>query len=411
MHKTTRLLVKGICIGTLAASGWVHAQIQSGGARKVTEPATTAEGVALGVPVALPRGAATSTGLASRAAPVAGSPVTFASGKPAINYRPEDLHGANDPIQREASPSANAARSAAAPGREFAPAPGTLRANLPPVGAQEWKRVTGSRTWPTNLNQGVSASGTSTTGSKTLSTSSGDVSAMRISGDANALGPASIAELARSLRNNPDLIYQYVRNNVEYYPNFGVQKGALGAVLDNQGTAHDQAMLMVQLLRASGYTANYVLGVAKITGAQMTEWWGVDTSSVCGVLGLLGQTQTPIYEINATSGGSCPGLSAAMTDVSFDHVWVKVNIGGTDYVFDPSYKPHTFKTGIDLASASTTGYNAATYLSSAQSGATITADYVQNINRTNIRNNLTTYANNLANYLRANKPAATLDGA
>ncbi|RSZ30580.1 RHS repeat protein [Variovorax beijingensis] len=409
MHKTTRLLVKGICIGTLAASGWVHAQIQSGGARKVTEPATTAEGVALGVPVALPRGAATSTGLASRAAPVAGSPVTFASGKPAINYRPEDLHGANDPIQREASPSANAARSAAAPGREFAPAPGTLRANLPPVSAQEWKRVTGSRTWPANLNQGVSASGTSTTGSKTLSTSSGDVSAMRISGDANALGPASIAELARSLRNNPDLIYQYVRNNVEYYPNFGVQKGALGAVLDNQGTAHDQAMLMVQLLRASGYTANYVLGVAKITGAQMTEWWGVDTSSVCGVLGLLGQTQTPIYEINATSGGSCPGLSAAMTDVSFDHVWVKVNIGGTDYVFDPSYKPHTFKTGIDLASASTTGYNAATYLSSAQSGATITADYVQNINRTNIRNNLTTYANNLANYLRANKPAATLD--
>lgn len=409
MHKTTRLLVKGICIGTLAASGWVHAQIQSGGARKVAEPATTAEGVALGVPIALPGSAATSTGLATRAAPVAGSPVTFASGKPAINYRPEDLHGANDPIQREASPSASAARSAAAPGREFAPAPGTLRANLPPVSAQEWKRITGSRTWPANLNQGVSASGTSTTGSKTLSTSSGDVSAMRISGDASALGPASIAELARSLRNNPDLIYQYVRNNVEYYPNFGVQKGGLGAVLDNQGTAHDQAMLMVQLLRASGYTANYVLGVAKITGAQMTEWWGVDTSSVCGVLGLLGQTQTPIYEINATSGGSCPGLSAAMTDVSFEHVWVQVNIGGTNYVFDPSYKPHTFKTGIDLASASTTGYNAATYLSSAQSGATISADYVQNINRTNIRNNLTTYANNLANYLRANKPAATLD--
>jgi len=409
MHKTTRLLVSSICIGTLAASGWVHAQIQGGTARKAFEPATTSEGVALGVPVALPQSATASTRLASRAAAAVGSPVTFASGKPAINYRPEDLHGANDPVQREARPAGSAARSAAASGQEFAPAPGTLRANLPPVSAQEWKRITGSRTWPANLNQGVSTSSTTTISSKNLSTSSGDVSAMRISGDANALGPASITELARSLRNNPDLIYQYVRNNIEYYPNYGVQKGALGAVLDNQGTAHDQAMLMVQLLRASGYTANYVLGVAKITGAQMNEWWGVDTSSVCGVLGLLGQTQTPIYEINATSGGSCPGLSAAMTDVSFDHVWVKVNIGGTDYVFDPSYKPHTFKTGIDLASASTTGYNAATYLSSAQSGATIAADYVQNINRTNIRNNLTTYANNLANYLRANKPAATLD--
>ncbi|MDP9877263.1 RHS repeat-associated protein [Variovorax boronicumulans] len=409
--KTTRTLIGGLFMGLLAASGLASAQIQSGATRKFVAPSTASEGVALGVPLALPQRGTVSTGQASKAAAVVGSPVTFASGKPALNYRPEDLHGPSDPIRREASPSGITARSPAAAGQEFAPAPGTLRANLPPVSAQDWKRITGSRALPANLNQGVAAPGAANSSrlSKSSGTSTGDVSAVRISGDANALGPASIAELARSLRNHPDLIYQYVRNNIEYYPNFGVQKGALGAVLDNQGTAHDQAMLMVQLLRASGYTANYVLGVAKITGAQMNEWWGVNTSSVCGVLGLLGQTQTPIYEINATTAGSCPGLVAAMTDVSFEHVWVKVNIEGADYFFDPSYKPHTFKTGIDLASASTTGYNAATYLSSAQTGATITADYVQNINRTNIRNNLTTYANNLTNYLRVNKPAATLD--
>ncbi|MCQ4437650.1 hypothetical protein NO135_21880, partial [Clostridioides difficile] len=46
---------------------------------------------------------------------------------------------------------------------------------------------------------------------------------------------------------------------------------------------------------------------------------------------------------------------------------------------------------------------------SAKSGATSTADYAQNITRTNIRNNLTTYANNLATYLRSNMPAATVD--
>ncbi|WP_345537551.1 RHS repeat-associated core domain-containing protein, partial [Variovorax defluvii] len=193
----------------------------------------------------------------------------------------------------------------------------------------------------------------------------------------------------------------------EYYPTFGIQKGALGAVLDNQATAHDQATLMVELLRASSIEANYVRGIVKLSAAQLAEWWGVNTANVCGVLSLLGQAQIPVYEINATSAGSCPGLNAALTDLSIEHVWVKAKINGSWYVFDPSYKPHTFKTGIDLAGAA--GYSAANYLSSAQSGATVATDYVQNIHRANIRSNLATYATTLASYLRTNKPAATLD--
>ncbi len=56
-------------------------------------------------------------------------------------------------------------------------------------------------------------------------------------------GPASIAELARSLKNDPDLIFQYVYNNIEYYPVFGEQKGALGTIIDGSGTDFDQAVL------------------------------------------------------------------------------------------------------------------------------------------------------------------------
>ncbi|MCM3513616.1 transglutaminase-like domain-containing protein, partial [Carnobacterium inhibens] len=94
-------------------------------------------------------------------------------------------------------------------------------------------------------------------------------------------GPASIAELARALNYNPDVIYQYVRNNVEVYPVYGTQKGSFGAVLDNQGTVYDQAMLMVDLLRASGYTASFTTGVIKYTAAQFNTLYGVDTSNVC----------------------------------------------------------------------------------------------------------------------------------
>ena len=78
-------------------------------------------------------------------------------------------------------------------------------------------------------------------------------------------------------------------------------------MLDNQATAHDQATLMVELLRASGVEANYVRGIAKLSAAQLAEWWGVSTANACGVLSLLGQAQIPVYEINATSAGSCPG--------------------------------------------------------------------------------------------------------
>lgn len=360
MSKSARVWVAGLCIGASAISGTAVAQVAP---RKVA----VSQPVGLGVPVVVPQAIKATLSPAARVATGAGSPVTFTSGQPAIRYSPNDLPSASDPVRREASAVASTAAAPGTSAKTFAPAPGTIRANMSPVTGAEAKRILQTRSFPASLNQGATTPNTRTGKTSTTQT----LSAARVGGDANALGPASIAELARSLRNHPDLIYQYIRNNIEYYPTFGVQKGALGTILDNQGTAYDQATLMVELLRASGLTANYVQGVIKITAAQMTEWYGIDTSSVCGVLGLLGQAQIPIYGINATSAGSCPGLSAAMTDVSLEHIWVKVNIGGTNYVFDPSYKPHTFKTGIDLASSSTTGYDAATYLSSATSGATV----------------------------------------
>ncbi len=403
MTKLARACAVAVAVATSLAGGNAAAQIQGGVARKAAPPA-----VALGVPVAKSTSTISqrsSVGASARS----GSSLSFTSGQPALRYQAADLPTAKDPVRREAVKdgakeahvSARGASATPTTTGEFAPAPGVLRANMPPVTFADAERVLKTRVLPANVNQGVTAA------PKTAKTST--LARMKIAGDAAASGPASIAELARSLRNHPDLIYQYVRNNVEYYPTFGAQKGALGAVLDNQATAHDQAALMVELLRASGLEANYVRGIAKLSAAQLSEWWGVNTANACGVLSLLGQAQIPVYEINATTAGSCPGTVAALTDVSIEHVWVKTRINGSWYVFDPSYKPHTFKSGIDLASASTTGYDAATYQSAAQSGATVSTDYVQNLNRTNIRNNLNTYATQLATYLRANKPAGTLD--
>jgi YD repeat-containing protein len=219
-------------------------------------------------------------------------------------------------------------------------------------------------------------------------------------------GPASVEELARALRYHPDLIYQYVRNNIEIEPVRGIHKGALGTILDNVGSASDQAQLMVSLLRASGYDARFVRGVIKLSAQQLADWYGVPTDNACAVVGLLGQGQIPIYSINATQAGNCPGLNASLTDVSIEHLWVKVNIGGTWYQFDPSYKPHVVKSGVDLGVAA--GYSAASFLSTATSGATVTPDQVRGLNRNGIRSELQRLSTNLAGWIRKNKPTATI---
>lgn len=285
--------------------------------------------------------------------------------------------------------------------------PGVSRVVLPPVGSEESEAAIRSRPAIQNLNPGVVALGEQTRALRARAKA--DVGVQRVAGDAAPQAPASIVELARSLRNDVDLIYEHVRNNVEFVPMWGVKKGPFGTILDNQGTSFDQAALMVELLRASGYTASYVKGRISLTAAQVGDWLGVDTANACAVLGVFANGRIPIGSFTATASTSCPGGTAALVGVKVDHVWVKVVVGGTSYFFDPSYKPHTRKAGIDLVTA--TGYNAATYLGAATSGATTTADYIQNPNRTNVRNNLANYANNLASYLRTNRPAATLDDA
>lgn len=305
--------------------------------------------------------------------------------------------GGGQPAVQPAQAAQPQAAVQGAPAAAEGPQPGVNRAIMPPVTPAESEQAIRSRKLPANLNRGVSAGQPGTV----------TMAAAPVSATAAPAGPASIAELARALKNDPDLIYEYVRNNIEYYPVWGVQKGALGAILDNQGTAYDQAALMVSLLRQAGYTASYVKGRINLTAAQVNTWLGVPTTNVCAVLNLLAQGQVPIASVTASAAGSCPGSTAALVSMKIDHVWVKATIGGTNYYFDPSFKPHTLKTGINLATAS--GYSAASYLTAARTGATVTADYVQAINRTNIRANLTSYATNLTNYLRTNNPTGVLE--
>src|SRR5690242_2021420 len=72
--------------------------------------------------------------------------------------------------------------------------------------------------------------------------------------------PAEIATLAASLKCDPDLIFEYVYNNIEFEPLYGSNKGALGTLLDQRGDDMDQAQLLAALLSNAGFAPTYIQG-------------------------------------------------------------------------------------------------------------------------------------------------------
>lgn len=202
-----------------------------------------------------------------------------------------------------------------------------------------------------------------------------------------------ITALARALKNDPRLIYEYVRNNVDYDPYFGSLKGATLTYLDGSGNDFDQASLMIALLRASNITAQYVYGTMMIPAygdanqKDMQHWLGVDANN------------TVIS--NVLSNGGIPGSQSGANWI-VDRVWVQATISGTNYLFDPAFKPHQTTSGINLHN--TMGYDKSALLSAV--GGTVGTDYVQNLNEASLKSTLDGYTLNLANYIRANYPNA-----
>lgn len=85
---------------------------------------------------------------------------------------------------------------------------------------------------------------------------------------AQAQADPRIAALASQLANDPAAMYAYVRDNVgiDLYP--GNLRGARGTLASKAANALDRASLLVDLLRAAGYTARYVQGTLSDADAR-----------------------------------------------------------------------------------------------------------------------------------------------
>ena len=214
-------------------------------------------------------------------------------------------------------------------------------------------------------------------------------------------GPASIVELSRALNvenNGPQLMYEWVYSNIEWEPGWGLNKGPVGSIADGLGNQFDQSALLAALLRQAGFTAHIVMGTIRLNESQFNAWFGTD--SIWAARNYCFNLFIPVV--------TEPTWDGTTYYMDIKHVWVRWIDGANTWNFDPSVKSYTRKTGrTDLDTI--LGYNAATFMSNAQSGASVTTDYAQNLNRANVRSDLTTFSTNLANWIKANDPDAQVD--
>jgi hypothetical protein len=208
--------------------------------------------------------------------------------------------------------------------------------------------------------------------------------------------PTPIVALSSALKCDPDLIFEYVYDNIEFEPLCGSNKGALGTLLDRRGDDADQAILLASLLDAAGYSAQtqFAWAAIRLTGAQISNWLGVKNDTVA-IEELLAGGGIPIKNPTPNSDGTLDYIDVA-------HFGVALELSGITYFFDPSYKQHTIVSGISSL-ASALGYNRTQFL--ADAGGTIDSVSISNVNRAGLRADLESYANNLVNYVNQNNRA------
>ena len=162
------------------------------------------------------------------------------------------------------------------------------------------------------------------------------------------LDPA-LAETARVLDNDWQKIYFFVRDVVHHVPSRGFMRGAARTLLDQEGNSADQALLLVTLLRMSGYTATIVYSspdydtgnggaVAPVSGDSL----GYDVASWLGC--------------EATGEAAWRALNSAGLDrivwsdgyVSFEHYWVALQTEDGWLDLDPSFKPQDVTPSRDI---------------------------------------------------------------
>jgi len=223
---------------------------------------------------------------------------------------------------------------------------------------------------------------------------------------------AEVQELARALRYDPDLIFEWVYDNVRFNPVFGMQKGALGAVLDRDGTAFDQVDLARQLLEeantadvATTISSSIEIGTLTLSGAEFDDWTGIsDAGAACSFLAAGG------FPARVNGATDCSTLSGGISSVEMGHARLRAIVDGQVEIWDPAYRINQHFSGLNLQSAM--GFASDSTLSTVTAGASTGSisgvPYISSLNESALAQQLQQRASALETYLENNAFDASL---
>ncbi len=162
---------------------------------------------------------------------------------------------------------------------------------------------------------------------------------------------ADIDQRLSEIGSEPQAIYQWVHDTIDYLPTYGSIQGSRGTLDNRQGNPMDTASLLMALLRSAEIPARYAYGTVDIPAVQAINWLKVTTVEQAGELLLKGGIPTTAL----AAGGVIYALR-------LEHVWVEawvdyqpsrgeINLEGDSWIpMDASFKQYQVVEPLDLSS-------------------------------------------------------------
>ena len=215
---------------------------------------------------------------------------------------------------------------------------------------------------------------------------------------------ASVVALASSLGDDPTRLYEFVRQNIDYTPYYGLRKGSCETLDSLSGNSFDQASLLVALLRASGIAARFVTGTVEITAEQAKSLMAVDDAALASAM----------IQTSAIPAVSLLGPGNEIVAVRMERAWVSAYVPYGNYrgvpnsdldptwiPLDPAMKAFSYTPAIDVEAV--TGLDIAVFNATMAAASTVDpiAGQVVTMDKAVLDAEVGTIGQNLNDYLDA----------